>query len=132
MTSAGYYLPITQFTQVECDAIQSPLFNAILPKMGFKCHFPRAVVLGPKKYQGKQLADYSTHQYISHLEQFIGYIRMDSEMGNLMRIQVDQYQQIMGTQQHFLELDSTKYQYGEASRINSCRIRTQNMEYISS
>ena len=53
IASVGYCLPIKQFTQEQCDAIQRPFFNAILPKIGFNCHFSPAVVLGPKKYQGK-------------------------------------------------------------------------------
>ena len=61
--------------------------------------------------------EYSTQQYVCHLEHFVGYIRMENEMGNLMRIQVDQHQQLMGTGKHFLEVDSTKYKYGEPSRI---------------
>ena len=66
------------------------MFIAVLPKIGVNFNFPRAVILGPKTYQGTQLAYYSTYQYISHLKRFVGYIRADSEMGNLMRIQVDQ------------------------------------------
>ena len=57
LSSIGYCLPITQFTTEQIKAIQSPFLNAIPPKMGFNRHFPRCVIAGPKKYQGKQMAD---------------------------------------------------------------------------
>ena len=101
LSSVGYCLPITQFTDKQFKAIQSPFFNAILPKMGFNRHFPIEVVTGPKQYQDKQLTNYATFQYISHVERFVGTIRHGKEMGNLLRIQMDQHQQIMGTQEHF-------------------------------
>ena len=37
-------------------------------------------------------------------------------MGNLILIQMDQHQQIMGTHEHFLSLPSTRLPYGERSR----------------
>ena len=85
--------------------------------MGFNRHFPRVVILGPARYQGKQLDDYATFQYTSHLVRFVGYIRQGLTMGNMLRVQMDQYQQIIGTEKHFLTLESTKYAYGERSRI---------------
>ena len=38
-------------------------------------------------------------------------------MGNLMRIQVDQHKQLIGTERHFLELNSNNFPYDEPSRI---------------
>ena len=57
--------------------------------MGFNQHFPRAVIFGPKQYQGKQLDDYSTQQCIGHIEHFVGYIRQGLEVGNFIQIQMD-------------------------------------------
>ena len=58
ISTVGYCLPITQFTDEQCDEIQKHGYNSILPKMGFNRYFPRAVIFGPMKYQGKQLTDY--------------------------------------------------------------------------
>ena len=80
----------------------SPFMNAILPKMRFNRHFPRAVVTGPTCYQGKGLDEYELKQYTSHLARFVGYFQMEDKMGNLLRIQMDQHQMIIGTQDHFL------------------------------
>ena len=67
LASVGYCLPVTQFSAKQSKVIQSPFFNATLPKMGFNRHFPRAVIFGPSKFQGKQLDEYATFQYTSHL-----------------------------------------------------------------
>ena len=48
---------------------------------------------------------------------FVGYIRKDDEIGNLLRIQMDQHQQVIGSGKQFLELSSLDYPYGESSRI---------------
>ena len=77
----------------------------------------RAVFFGPKKCHGRQMNNYETIQYMSHLKRFVGYIRQDNEMGNLMLIQTDKQQQIMGTKRHFLTPDNKDYPYGESSWI---------------
>ena len=64
-----------------------------------------------------QMTKYETVQYVSHLERFVGYIRQDNEMGNLMRMQMDHQQQITGIDRSFLTLHSKDYPYGESSRI---------------
>ena len=69
------------------------------------------------QYQGKQLTVYKIFQYISHLVRFVGYLRQDKDIGNLLRIQMDQHQMLIGSGTHFLELKSTDYPYGEKSRI---------------
>ena len=78
-----------------------------MPKIGFNRHFPRAVIYAPLKFQGKQLDDYKVFQYTSHLVRFVDYLRQKDELGNLLRIQMDQHQLIIGSGTHFLELLST-------------------------
>lgn len=115
LSSVGYCLPITQLSDTECDEIQIPFFQAILPKMGLNRHIPKAVRFGPTKYNGKGLGDFSTEQYILHLEQFIGALRKRQELGDLFRIVMDKYQQLIGSEKHFLTLDPSVYSYGESS-----------------
>ena len=57
ISSMGYCLPITQYSDTQCDKIQSPFITAVLAKMGLNRDFPHAVVFGSKKYQSKQLDD---------------------------------------------------------------------------
>ena len=127
ISSIGYCLPITQFTEKQCEKIQQSGYSAILPKLGFNRHFPRAVIFGPSKYQGKQLIDYKFFQYTYHLKRFVGYLRQDTDLGNILRIQMDQHQMLIGSGTHFLELSSTTYTYGERSRIQF--LWDQNTKY---
>ena len=53
ISSVGYCLPVTQLTDSQCEKNQGPFINAIIAKMGINCYFPRAVLFGPSKYQGK-------------------------------------------------------------------------------
>ena len=46
IASVGQCLPITQFTDIQCNKIQSPFMSEIIVKMGFNRNFPRAVLFG--------------------------------------------------------------------------------------
>jgi hypothetical protein len=48
----GYGRPSTNLTQKECYAIQKPVINAILPKMGISRKSPRDVVFGTWQCDG--------------------------------------------------------------------------------
>ena len=48
---------------------------------------------------------------------FVGYLRLNQDLGNILRIQMDQHQLLIGSERHFLELSSDTYPYGESSRI---------------
>jgi hypothetical protein len=53
-----YPLTVTQFTQVECDQITSPVIRAGLSKMGYNCNLPKEVVYGPRELFGFGIHDY--------------------------------------------------------------------------
>ena len=116
LLSISYCLPVTKFTDSQCDKIQSPFLTAILAKMEFNRHFSRNVVFRPKNFQGKQLCDLSVQQYLCHLERFVRYLRQETKIGDLLRIQMDEHQQVIGSQSHFLSLNSTDYPYAKPSR----------------
>ena len=100
--------------------------NAILAKMGFNRRFPRAVVFGPRKYQGKQLDNFAIQQYISHLVRFVGYVRLGDKMGDLVCVQIDQHQQLIESHKYSLELESTTYPMANLLGCNSCGRGTPN------
>jgi hypothetical protein len=52
MPSLGYGVPETTLTKEECEDIQRPVVNAILPKMGIARSAPRKVVFWTKQYGG--------------------------------------------------------------------------------
>jgi hypothetical protein len=50
MPSMGYGTPATTLSKKDCEEIQRPVVNAILPKMDIARTAPRAVVFGTAQY----------------------------------------------------------------------------------
>jgi hypothetical protein len=50
MPSLGYGTPATTLTKQDCEEIQKPVVNAILPKMGIARSVPRAVIFGTAQF----------------------------------------------------------------------------------
>jgi hypothetical protein len=44
----GYSIPVLSLTEAECEHIQSPAINAVLPKIHLNRKTARAIVFGPK------------------------------------------------------------------------------------
>ena len=61
--------------------------------------------------------NYATFQYTSNLEICVGYLRQETEMGNGLQVQMDQYQQIIVSHYQFLKVDRNGDKYGEPYRI---------------
>jgi hypothetical protein len=53
-----YPLTVTQFTQLECGQITSPVICACLSKMGYNCNSPKEVVYRPRKHFGFGIHNY--------------------------------------------------------------------------
>ena len=75
--------------------------------------------------------DYKAFQYTSHLVRFVGYLRQKDEIGNLLRIQMDQHQLIIGSGTDFLELLSITYPHGESLEYSSYGRRTHIIKSLS-
>ena len=69
----GYPLSATLLSKNECEDIMRPALQAALPKMGFNRNMPRAVVFGPKAYQGLEIRHLFTVQGIAHLKDIISH-----------------------------------------------------------
>ena len=83
MSTIKYCLPITRFTPHQCHQVTKIVEQAILPKLGFNRHMPKAVLYDPKLYGGKQLMNTHTEQTILHLETFMAHIRGGDDIGTL-------------------------------------------------
>jgi len=94
--------------------------------MEFNQHFSRDMIFEPLKFQGRKLTDYKVCQYTSHLVRFVGYLRLNVELRNLLLIKMNQHQLLMGTGTHFLKLSSTDYSYGKNLEFSFCGIKTQS------
>ena len=97
-----YPLAITQFTQIQCDKITSPVIRACLSKMGYNCNSPKEVIYGPSELFGFGIHDYFIEQGIKQLTALIGHVRQNSETSRMMRIELQWCQVLAGTAKHLL------------------------------
>jgi hypothetical protein len=86
MPSLGYGVPATTLTKEECEDIQRPVVNAILPKMGIARSAPRKVVFGTKKYGGLGLTHLAARQGNIRLQYLLGHLRCGDTAGELMQM----------------------------------------------
>ena len=107
----GYCLPITTFTDIECDTIQSPFYQALLPKLGFNRHTAQVILFGPRRYGGMQMMDMKVEQLAKHVHNLITHIRRNDRVGKTIRACLDTYQVIIGRKQHFLTLNAYSHDY---------------------
>ena len=100
-----YCLPITNFSKKQCDDIQKPFINALLPKLRINRHMKRAIIWGPTKYGGLAIKDIYTEQLCSTLNKFISHIRTGTSVGTTLNIAIDAYQIFLGISKPFFEVD---------------------------
>jgi hypothetical protein len=116
-----YPLAVTQFTQLECDQITSPVIRACLSKMGYNRNSPKEVVYGPKELFGYGIHDYYIEQGIPQLTALVGHIRQDSKTCRLMRIELQWCQVQAGIASHLLGDTSVPIDYIETCWIMCIR-----------
>jgi hypothetical protein len=104
-----YCLPITTFTDTQCNKIQSPFICAFLNKLGMNKHTPRVVVWGPRKYGGLDIMNISTEQLSAHVQLLINNIRKNNETGKSMLLAMGMYQLTLGCARPFWDLDQEFY-----------------------
>jgi hypothetical protein len=75
MTSISYGTSLTSLNLKECEELQRPVVNAILPEMGINRNTSRIVVFGTIKYGGLGLDHLATVQVFGHLQYLIGSLR---------------------------------------------------------
>jgi hypothetical protein len=93
----------------ECEDIQRPLINAILPKMGISRKAARAVVLGMAQFGGPGLDHLATLQGHSRLQYLLGHIRCGDHTGQLMRMPIEYTQPECDTMDNILEQDYDRF-----------------------
>lgn len=113
----GYPLVITTFTDKECDRIQSKFYMAMLPKIGFNRHMPRATIFGPHRYGGMNMMDMKTEQIAQHTANVIAQIRKNDKVGQTMRAAIDCYQLYLGIGKQFFATSAYAYEH----RLERCK-----------
>jgi hypothetical protein len=84
--SMGYGTPVTTLLKKDCEEIQRPVVNAILPKMGIARTEPRAVVFGTAQYGVLGLTHLAALQGHTRLQYLLGHLRCGDATGRLMRM----------------------------------------------
>jgi hypothetical protein len=107
----AYPLHHTYFTHPQCDAIQSPFINAILPKMGYNRHMPRVVIFGPTEFGGAALADRKVEQAVNHIVNLIVALQKNTIVGQQTKILIATYQRFLGTSTPFFHANPTAFTY---------------------
>ena len=116
-----YPLAVTQFHQLECDEITSPVLRACLAKMGYNANMPREVVYGPVEMGGLGAHDYFIEQGIRQVSTLVGHIRQRSETGALIRSCLQWCQIQAGSEFHLLETPEFPVDYIETCWIMNVR-----------
>jgi hypothetical protein len=86
MPSLGYGTPATTLTKKDCEEIQRPVVNEILPKMGISLSAPRAVVFGTSQFGGLGLTHLVALKGHTRLQYLLGHLRSGDTTGRLMKI----------------------------------------------
>ena len=78
---------------------------------------PKAVLSGPKTYEGKGLIHVHTEQIILHTENFMAHFRGGGEIGDLRQRLFDTYQLVCGTEDFLFYSSYNSYRYCEHNEV---------------
>ena len=106
-----YCLPITTFNAKECKRIQSPFYNALLPKLGINRNMPRALLHGSSQVAGLGLVDLEAEQLAMHVTGLISQLRKYDRVGQTIHASIDALQLYLGTKEQFFKLQAHNYEH---------------------
>jgi hypothetical protein len=109
LSSLGYGMCATTLSFQECEDIQRPVINAILPKMGINRKAARAVVFGTAQFGGLGLDHLTTLQGHSRLQYILGHLRCGDHTCRLMRMLIEYTQLECGIMENILEQDYDRF-----------------------
>jgi hypothetical protein len=110
MASISYGTAATSLTYKECEEIQRPVVNAILPKMGINRNKARTVVFGTSKYEGLGLDHLYALQGFAKSQYLVGSLGTQDTTGDLYQMLLEYTQLECGTDTPILEAYFTTYQ----------------------
>jgi hypothetical protein len=103
LPSLGHGMCATILYFQECEDIQRPVINAILPKMGINSKASRAVVFGTAQCGGLGLDHLSIIQGHSRMQYIVGHVWCGYHTGQLIRILIEYTKLECGTMENILE-----------------------------
>jgi hypothetical protein len=110
MPSLLYGVPETTLTKEECEDIQRPVVNAILPKMGIARSAPRKVVFGATQYDCLGLNHLAVLQGKSRLQYLLVHLRCGDTTCELMQMLLEYTQLECGCRGNPLQQDYKNYE----------------------
>jgi hypothetical protein len=133
-TCNAYYMAIlsygttaTGLSLAECETIQNPLVNSILPKMGIRCTASRAVTFGTGKYGRLCLNHVYTVQGHNCIQYLMGHLRCQDVTRKLSNLLLDFINLECDIQEPVSRLDFTTYK----DTILTNNWITDNWEHLS-
>jgi hypothetical protein len=109
MPSLGYGTPAMTLTKQDCEEIQKPVVNAILPKMGIARSALRAVIFGTAQFGGLGLTHLAAMQGHTRLQYLLGHLRCGKATGRLMQMLLEHTQLECGCRGNSLAQDYNSY-----------------------
>jgi hypothetical protein len=109
MPSLGYGTSATTLSKKDCEEIQIPVVNAILPKMGIARTAPRAVVFGTAQYGGLGSTHLAALQGHTRLQYLLVHLRCGDATGHLMQMLLEYTQLECGCSGNPLAQDYNNY-----------------------
>jgi hypothetical protein len=109
MPSMGYGTPSMKLTKEDCEEIQKPVMNAILPNMGIARSAPRAFIFGTDQFGGLGLTHLAALQGHTRLQYLLGHFRYGEGTGHLMQMLLEYTQLECGCRGNPLAQDYINY-----------------------
>jgi hypothetical protein len=107
--SLGYGTPTTTLTKKECEEIQRPVVNTILPKMGIDRSSPRSVVFGTAQLGGLESTHLAAIQGHTRLQYLLGHLRCGKATGRPVQMLLEYTQLECGCRVNPLAQDYKNY-----------------------
>jgi hypothetical protein len=109
MPSLGYGTPAKILSKKDCEEIQRPVVNSILPKMGISRTAPISIVFGTAQYGGLGLTHLAALQGHTPLQYLLGRLRCGDATGRIMQMLLEYTQLECGCRGNPLAQDYINY-----------------------
>jgi len=114
---ASYCLPITTFTDKQTAKLMSPIYQALLPSLGYNRHTPHAAIFGPLRYGGAARHHLGNDQGTQHIRRLMGHLRQDDDIAKLFIIELNLLQLYAGCGVQILTANPNAYPYVPHTRL---------------
>ncbi len=117
----SYALNLCGISEAKLAKVQSPALTAILQFLGYPRSFPRTIVLANKQQGGLGFSSLYTEQGILNITFIMRHLRQNSQLGDMIRIQLRWFQQFAGVSYLLLEKPSQPLLYLPSTWFNELR-----------